>query len=68
MDAVKLELARQDAANQHVGNVVFREADVTQLDERETYDFVYARFLLTPLRSPELMVARQVAALQPGEC
>ncbi len=66
MDPVKLELARQDAKDQHIGNVVFRQADVTQLDEGETYDFVFARFLLTHLRSPEKMVARMVAALQPG--
>ncbi len=65
MDPIKIDMARQDAVDQHIGNVTFRRADVTQLDELETYDFVFARFLLTHLRNPKRMITRMMAALQP---
>lgn len=66
MDTVALELARQDAVDQGVSNVVFSEADVTQLSEHEAFDFIFARFLLTHLPHPEQMVTRMVAALRAG--
>jgi len=66
MDPMVLELARRDAGDQGVRNVVFHEADVTQLREHEAYDFIFARFLLTHLAHPEQMVIRMVAALRTG--
>ncbi len=63
-DAVKLDLAKQHAADKHVDNVFFVEADVTELEDINTYDFVYARFLLSNLKEPDVMLAKMAAALK----
>ncbi len=66
MDAVKIDLARQDASDQHVEHVEFRSGDATTLDAQSEYDLVYARLLLTHLVDPEAALRRRIAALQPG--
>src|SRR5262245_4411509 len=52
LDGAKLDLARQEAGEQGLGNVEFRRADVTADDLDGSFDVVYARFLLTHLRDP----------------
>lgn len=62
MDAVKIRLASQDAAELGMRNVEFRVANVDDFDERSAYDVVYARFLLSHLRSPHDMLVRMMRA------
>jgi SAM-dependent methyltransferase len=66
MDAVKIGLARQAAAEQGLGNVEFRVLDVTDWDEPGGYDAVYSRFLLQHLRDPVGLIRRMWAAVRDG--
>ena len=65
MDAVKIELAEQDARDQAVEHVEFRSGDAAALDARDEYDAVYARLLLTHLAEPEATLQRMIAAVKP---
>lgn len=62
MDDAKIRLASQDATKLGIRNVEFRVAKVEDLDERGAFDVVYARFLLSHLRSPHDMLARMMRA------
>lgn len=66
MDEVKLELARADAAEAGISNIEFRSADVGEWNEPETYDLVYARFLLEHVQGPLDLLRRMWAAVRPG--
>jgi ubiquinone/menaquinone biosynthesis C-methylase UbiE len=66
MDGVKLELARQAAAEQHLGNVEFREMNVNDWNEPGAYDVVYSRALLQHLQMPVDLVRRMWAGVRPG--
>ena len=66
MDAVKLDLARHEAARRHIDNVEFRMVDVNRWDEPATYDLVYARFLLEHLAARRELFARMWTAVRPG--
>jgi ubiquinone/menaquinone biosynthesis C-methylase UbiE len=66
MDAVKLDLAREEASRRRIDNVEFRTADVNAWDEPATYDLVYSRFLLQHLTARTELVARMWDAVRPG--
>ena len=66
MDAVKVQLAQQDARDQRLGHVEFRTGDAAALDANSEYDLVYARLLLTHLNDPEATLRRMIAAVEPG--
>jgi len=66
IDGVKLSLAQQEAEHERLTNVAFQVRDATALDALGTYDLVYARFLLTHLRDPQMMVQQMVRAAKPG--
>ena len=66
MDAVTIDLARQDARDEGVEHVDFRSGDAAALDARDEYDAVYARLLLTHLAEPEATLQRMIAAVKPG--
>jgi tRNA A58 N-methylase Trm61 len=51
IDEIKLQAAREEAAQHGLTNVEFRCADVLK-EELEKFDFVHARFLLTHLADP----------------
>jgi SAM-dependent methyltransferase len=65
LDPAKLERARREADEEKLGNVEFREADVSEGFDALAYDLVYARFLLTHLSRPEAALAHMVQALRP---
>ena len=65
-DETKLELARREAAQRGVTNVVFEGRDVTEWKPDEQFDVVYARFLLTHLAHPADMAAAMRGHLRPG--
>jgi SAM-dependent methyltransferase len=65
MDEVKLDLARQAAAEGGLANVEFRQLNVRDWDEPGSYDAVYSRFLLQHLSEPADMLGRMWAAVRP---
>lgn len=66
IDDVKLELARDEAAQRGLTNVDFRRSDVGSFDAGEQFDAVYARFLLSHLRDPAAALASLRRAVRPG--
>lgn len=66
LDAVGLAIAAEEAAEQNLGTVEFRELDIRDLEEDARFDVVYARFLLSHLADPRAALARLVGALRPG--
>ncbi len=67
VDATKLEFARDDAQGARVANVEFHQGDVGDGDlGHESYDVVYARFLLCHLPDPERVLQRMFDAVVPG--
>jgi SAM-dependent methyltransferase len=66
MDPGKLALARDEAAAAGASNVEYRELRVEDLDERQGFDLVYARFVLTHLRQPAEALQAMIAAARPG--
>lgn len=67
LDQVKLAAARQEADRAGLGNVEFREADVSTWTEPAAYDVVYGRFILAHLPDRPGVVARLCQALRtPG--
>jgi ubiquinone/menaquinone biosynthesis C-methylase UbiE len=66
MDEVKLGLARDAARTRGVTNVEFVATNVNKWDEPDTYDVVYARFLLQHLSEPVSLLRRMWAAVRIG--
>jgi|HubBroStandDraft_6_1064221.scaffolds.fasta_scaffold03794_3 ubiquinone/menaquinone biosynthesis C-methylase UbiE len=66
MDEVKLGLARDAARARGVTNVEFVATNVNKWDEPDTYDVVYARFLLQHLSEPVSLLRRMWAAVRIG--
>jgi SAM-dependent methyltransferase len=65
MDPVKIGLARAEAAG--IANLSFVQADLESgLADLAPADLVYARFVLSHLRSPETALARLAAHVRPG--
>lgn len=65
IDEIKLQLARQESAQDHLPNLEFRLADILK-DELEKFDFVHARFVLTHLANPRKAVEKVWQAIHPG--
>jgi len=65
MDSVKLEFARERAAQQGIAQVEFRQANVMDWDVESAYDLIYVRFLLTHLPGRDQVVPRLLRALRP---
>jgi ubiquinone/menaquinone biosynthesis C-methylase UbiE len=66
VDAVKIDIARGEAADQQVSNVDFRVANLEDCALGEEFDVAHARFVLTHLRNPQDVLAKIRAALKPG--
>lgn len=66
LDLEKLGIARAEAREQALKNVLFGCEDITSGPPRETFDIVHARFVLTHLPDPEGAVAHMKSALRPG--
>jgi len=66
MDEIKLDMARNEAAQQQLDNIEFRHCDICTTDLEEKFDLVHARFLLSHLPNPSSTVAKLGAALRPG--
>jgi SAM-dependent methyltransferase len=65
-DPIKLAAARAETEAAGLGNVEYREADVTTWSEPDTYDLVYGRFIVSHLRDRQGFTARLREALRSG--
>jgi ubiquinone/menaquinone biosynthesis C-methylase UbiE len=65
IDEIKLQLARQQAVQDHLSNLEFRFADILT-HALERFDFVHARFVLTHLADPRKALEKVRQAIQPG--
>ena len=66
VDAIKLDLARQEAAAAGVAKVEFRHVGIDQWRPAQEFDVVYSRFLLTHLTDATAAVRTMRQALRPG--
>src|SRR5262249_41911816 len=66
VDAVKVEIARREAAEQGIANAAFETRDVRSWAPGESFDLVYARFLLTHLADPGSLLAALRPHIRPG--
>lgn len=66
LDAEKISLARQHAAEKGLDHLRFDAVDVMAWSECEAYDLIYCRFLLTHLPHPRPVLAKIWQALRPG--
>ena len=66
LDEVKIDIARAEAAAQHISNVDFQVAKIEDCQLREEFDVVHARFVLTHLRNPSEALTKIRTALKPG--
>lgn len=65
LDQSILQLAQREAEDLNLP-VTFRHLDAEELKEVATYDFAYARYLLSHLRHPQQALETMVQALRPG--
>jgi ubiquinone/menaquinone biosynthesis C-methylase UbiE len=66
MDGVKLGLAREVAAAQGLTNVEFRQMNVYEWADPDSYDLVYCRFVLQHLSRPVDVLRSMWAAVRVG--
>jgi ubiquinone/menaquinone biosynthesis C-methylase UbiE len=66
MDEIKLDLARQAAAQMGLGNVRFQQVNVQDWMEESQYNCIYSRFLLTHLADPLRVLQQMLRAVRPG--
>jgi SAM-dependent methyltransferase len=66
IDETKLEIARHEAQQQGLLNVVFQLSDVREMSGAAGFDIVYSRFLLTHLSDPASVIRAFYAQLRPG--
>ncbi len=57
LDETKLDIARREASQQGLSNIVFEAQDVAEWTPGESFDLAYARFLLTHLPDPGPLVS-----------
>src|SRR5262245_10714839 len=51
-DSEILKLAKEDALKENVHNIQYLHRDIFEIDFKNEFDFVYARFLLSHLNDP----------------
>lgn len=66
LDEVKLDIARKEAEQQGLLNIVFEKHDVGEWEPGERFDVVYARFLLTHLSDPATLLSAMRRHVRPG--
>ena len=66
LDETKLEIARRDGARWKLPNVRFETGDIAAWESKDLFDVVYARFLLTHLREPGLLLSRMRRRIRAG--
>jgi ubiquinone/menaquinone biosynthesis C-methylase UbiE len=66
LDATKIEIARRESEQQGISNIAFQVRDITEWESDESFDVVYARFFLTHLANPEVVLAALRRQLRAG--
>lgn len=66
LDETKIDIARREADQHDLSNIVFEVRDVSEWEPDELFDVVYARFLLTHLPDPGALVSVLRRHTRPG--
>lgn len=66
IDRTKIEIAREEAEAQHLDNIEFRLADITEATPEPEFDLVHARFVLTHLLDPAGALRSMCGAMRTG--
>ncbi len=66
LDGDKLAMARREAEEHGIANIDFRRSSVLDPWPSEASTFAYARFVLTHLQQPEIMLGHALSSLAPG--
>ena len=66
LDETVVELTRQDFQQLGLTNVEFKVADALTLNEEDSYDVAYTRFLLTHLDRPQRIIEKMRTAIKPN--
>ena len=66
LDKTKLDLARRAAEESELTNVRFLHGNASEVVEAESFDYAYARFLLTHLSDPVAVLGVMRDSLRPG--
>ena len=66
LDEIKLDIARQESQKMGLANITFEMRDITAWEPEESFDVIYARFLLTHLANPGNLVAAMRRYLRPN--
>lgn len=65
-DETTIAIARGEAEQEGLANVIFEVRDAVEWEPAESFDFVYARFLLTHLADPGALARRLRRRVRPG--
>ena len=65
-DSEILKLAKEDALKENVNNIQYLHKNVFEIDFKNEFDFVYARFLLSHLGDPLTALHKMKEAATPG--
>ena len=66
LDETIIRLTQEDCQQLNLTNVHLKVADVFSLNEKEKYDLVYTRFLLTHLNRPQTAIEKMKMAVKSG--
>lgn len=66
LDETQLAIARREADQYGLSNILFEVQDVTKWKPGELFDYVYARFLLTHLSDPGAIISTLRRYMRPG--
>ena len=66
LDETKLDIARLEAEQRNLSNIVFEARDVTAWEPGELFGVVYSRFLLTHLPDPTALLSAVRPHVRPG--
>ncbi len=66
LDETKLDMARREAKQLGISNIVFEARDVAEWEPDDLFDVVYLRFLLTHLSDPGALLSAVHRRTRPG--
>jgi ubiquinone/menaquinone biosynthesis C-methylase UbiE len=65
-DAEIIKLAAGDAKELGIENIIYRTLDAYALDYENEFDIVFARFLLSHLQNPEIVLNKMISSVKKG--
>ncbi|WP_196890220.1 class I SAM-dependent methyltransferase [Aureivirga sp. CE67] len=66
IDERKIALAKETMKELNISNIKFEVKNVNHFDEKEVYDIIYSRFLLSHLKNPAEILQKMYHSLKPN--